>query len=545
MDHKDFPGTAGNRCYHTSGQVAGARYGLCLMITLSIALGMAWLLYRLFVGGHYTYVYVPALLFLPVAGGLWIAVRLGHCRNVWVAAAAGVLLSVAFYLGYFHVHLVSLAGPRAIHRLDLLPQFIIHRMQSDVIGHIEVGKPLRFERAPIHKWVLFGIELLGLAWGGAIVSMYAVCSRCYCEHCGRWMKSRRVVGPPGTGQRLDSAMQAGIIHLLPLVPTFEGGSKEPHALFHLEYCPGAKADRCHAAVYLTVVEYLSGWTNRRPRRSVFIQRELRVEELALLAEKVPGIEPPFAQSATGAAETAPTGHRQRYSGFVVESLPRSRAAATHSPAMRPVLLSLYGLPFLVTCIGAVMLLIAIAGWVFTPPPPWTLAVTIGASLTLLAGAIFVWALPDFFAVRLLFRGVAREIELRPEPLVRPHDPEAIYVQIVPRQFWGRWVPPRAVDSGFLKVDPRTRTILFEGAVSRYRIDAEAVRQCRVEPVNPAAGSWVFYAVALRIGCPPGESPSTDSAASTELALLPRFIGLVRSTGQRRLQLAEKLRETLS
>src|SRR5262249_41893411 len=61
--------------------------------------------------------------------------------------------------------------------------------------------------------------------------------------------------------------------------------------------------------------------------------------------------------------------------------------------------------------------------------------------------------------------------------------------------WG--ILNRETDYGFLKIDPARRCLTFEGILERYRIPADAITSCEVEPILPAEN---FYAVVLRCLC---------------------------------------------
>jgi hypothetical protein len=95
---------------------------------------------------------------------------------------------------------------------------------------------------------------------------------------------------------------------------------------------------------------------------------------------------------------------------------------------------------------------------------------VALGIPLLLGSIYVaFRCPNLFAEWCLRRRAKREIRSRPDWIVDPDDPEAMFVQIVPRCNWGRIMLETATDVGFLKVDASRREILFEGDKERYRI----------------------------------------------------------------------------
>ncbi|MBI3464397.1 MAG: site-2 protease family protein [Planctomycetes bacterium] len=88
--------------------------------------------------------------------------------------------------------------------------------------------------------------------------------------------------------------------------------------------------------------------------------------------------------------------------------------------------------------------------------------------------------------RVLYRAACRSQRVRPGLLVDPDDPDAIFVEVVPRQHWAKsnWKLETAADVGFLRIDHVRGALLFEGDRERYTIPAEAILDCEVERVEP-------------------------------------------------------------
>jgi hypothetical protein len=125
-------------------------------------------------------------------------------------------------------------------------------------------------------------------------------------------------------------------------------------------------------------------------------------------------------------------------------------------------------------------------------------------LGLLFGGIwFTQRFGNFLPAHYL-RAVARSvIEMRPEALFDPRDPEAVCVDVIPRAGWGK---PRArndLDMGLLKIDLFARCLLFEGDKERWRIPAASLVSAEVESYRPAGhiegqeGGEVYYVTAIR------------------------------------------------
>jgi hypothetical protein len=111
--------------------------------------------------------------------------------------------------------------------------------------------------------------------------------------------------------------------------------------------------------------------------------------------------------------------------------------------------------------------------------------------------LFLWE-PTILANRWLEKRTRTEFQKRPTLLVRPDDPEAVFVEVVPKLNWGRMSLETASDIGFLRLDRTRREILFEGDKECYRIPAMALTSCDVEVFvegqGTAAASKVFFLV---------------------------------------------------
>ncbi len=76
--------------------------------------------------------------------------------------------------------------------------------------------------------------------------------------------------------------------------------------------------------------------------------------------------------------------------------------------------------------------------------------------------------------------VARdEINRRSTKIVAPQNPDARFVEIVPRSNWSdATMPENAIDVGFLLSDLKAGYLLYEGDNERYRIPARAIVGCQ-------------------------------------------------------------------
>jgi hypothetical protein len=78
---------------------------------------------------------------------------------------------------------------------------------------------------------------------------------------------------------------------------------------------------------------------------------------------------------------------------------------------------------------------------------------------------------------------------RLDPLVRPDDSDAVFVDFLPRGHWGQNMLEPATDIGFFKIDHRRRELLWEGDLKRCHMPFDAVTDCRVEDYALGREQW--------------------------------------------------------
>ena len=122
--------------------------------------------------------------------------------------------------------------------------------------------------------------------------------------------------------------------------------------------------------------------------------------------------------------------------------------------------------------------------------PVTGSVLIGVGLV--GGVLSVVALvayQQFLAGRYLKWVACRAIAHRTEALVRPDDPEAVFVDVIPRSHWGEVMLEPATDMGFFTINHARRELLFEGDLKRYRIPYESIESCQIEEYSLGYEQW--------------------------------------------------------
>jgi hypothetical protein len=535
--------------YRRSGKVSCTRLLPWTLVTLAVSLLMAVCLYLVFVGGWYFYIVVPGVAALPVAGAAYLAVGGAHCRNGVVAGLFGLLAAAVLYLGYFHVHFVAevgpIVGPSAIYRLDLLPRFILFRMQTDVVVD-EAGKE-QAAQGPWMNWVFFLVDFLvviALVVGAAV----ARSGRVYCERCQRWTRRLMTHLPPWTAEAVQQALESGRLADLPEVPPPKGVLPAPCASFTVEYCRRA-GSQASCPVYLTAKQL----TKRQGAKVILNQVEVTAEELRGLAEKIPSLAPAEAgaRRSAAAAPSLSDAVAQPVSPFV-EALPPEWGDAVLSKRNKFLAGAASLIPIVLAGAGMAMI-----GWGLWRQP-WAIGpgegfplldwlLVAGGALAAGFGVVVCWNNVDFFNFRLGYRIARQAIQWRPSALVNPDDPQATYVDVVPREQWSDILSDRPSDVGFLKVDTAARQLLFEGVRQRYRIPGEALASCEVEPINAAAGRFTTYVTVIRTRHPHAthEADATDAGVPPwEAPLLPRPVRFGKYGPVQKRGLPEELRDRI-
>jgi hypothetical protein len=487
--------------YRPSGKVRWARYLPALIIPFGISVAMAFVLCWAFIHDWYYSFFLPALAALPVAIAVRLAGVIGHSRNRLVACLVGALAGAFMYLGYYHLHFVSVVGRPGIARVNLLPKFIKWRMRTDSsVDRNDQPRPPR----PARNWTYFAIDLVlavtivaGLAWARA--------GRAYCESCGRWMRRLLMVAPPGTGPPLAEALTQHQLESLDHIEAVLPKIRQACSMIDVEYCQGLANSPSSCLTYITVKEFNKHAARGREKaQSLLKQFALDRDQLLLLADKFPRLRSIAVRALTaGMVEPAnrslarPQDGRLLISTIGDDSVARAFSGKTGTIQM---LLSLT--PIFLVLLGAGLLY---AGWVQltrdAQPAPTALvlsALLIGTGLLAAGtGGVICWNNVDFLNDRYI-SGLTRSfIRARPDALVDPDDPAAEYVAVVPRKNWTNWVPSgHPSDRGFLLVDNRKRQLLFEGLRERYCIPADELTSCEVEGML-AAGSLMVTVVRVR------------------------------------------------
>jgi hypothetical protein len=196
----------------------------------------------------------------------------------------------------------------------------------------------------------------------------------------------------------------------------------------------------------------------------------------------------------------------------VEQLPADYSGRVLSTSYR-LMCRFHAVVLIGMIVGGVALLIGgpilgLANVRIGPAPPWGIALA-GIALGIACLAMIVKAAVYFqrLASRTLHRSAGREFSQRPEVVVDPADPNAIFVDVTPREHWTKsnWMLETAGDVGFLRIDKTYRMLVFEGDKERYWIPAASIISCEVEQVEPPSSfmaqtdSYPHFVVVVKAG----------------------------------------------
>lgn len=491
--------------YRWSGRVRVGRFLLMTLVVLATAAAMSWGLHLLYVAGYYLIMIAPLVAAVPVVAVLVGAVSWSHCRNPVLAGLLGLAAGLVVSPGHYHADLVSLTGWRHVHRIDFLPRYLAFRMGNDVL--VDVAAPDRNKRAGrgpdtvqvIFNWSFFALETL-LASGLMMAFGIQRAVRAYAERPKQWMYAATGFCAAGLGRPLADAFQDGLAAVKPSLAAMEPGAREFCELT-LEFCPPGDENDELGPGFLTIKEVILPGGNAGGRKETRIARQWLVEEedFEYLATQIPAFAPALGPTALPVAATptsavtpgASADIRQvepPYGGTVLT--PRHLAIGT-CIALFPLALAL-GVVAVLTALGILL-------QDDLEAPQVVVLILIGLGIL----AVSLWYMirfGDYLPSRYLYGLSVGAVNQRPRVLVEPDNPDAVYVQVIPRQNWGKVMVENAADVGFLWVDRQRCRILFEGDRERWTIPAQALVSCRVERFlvgDPAAGGTAFYVAVLR------------------------------------------------
>jgi hypothetical protein len=111
----------------------------------------------------------------------------------------------------------------------------------------------------------------------------------------------------------------------------------------------------------------------------------------------------------------------------------------------------------------------------------------GGFVLLIAYFVFETYFISHYPARCYLRWLRERIERRPDAVVKADDPEAFFVQIIPRENWTKTMGENASDLGLLRVDRARGELRYEGDLERWVIPADRVISFKLRTFVPPGG----------------------------------------------------------
>jgi len=118
---------------------------------------------------------------------------------------------------------------------------------------------------------------------------------------------------------------------------------------------------------------------------------------------------------------------------------------------------------------------------------------IGIALMVVGGGLFLlYCIYESFFIgvypaRCYLRWLRERIDRRPNAIVTSDDPDAFFVQIIPREKWTVSMGENAADVGLLVVDTKKDELRYEGDLERWTVPADCIRSFKLRSFTPPNG----------------------------------------------------------
>jgi len=286
--------TVQERAHYQPGfGISWTRLPTLIILAMSAAVGLAWCLKLAFVSGWYLIFLLPIFGALALGGLLHAFVGWAHCRNRRLAAAVGIVAGLVGYLGYYELCFLDALPPGAEWRVDLLPDYIVLRMNTDVSVDAALPDDAQARAKPFAplNWLAFLCEL-GIVVGMCGAMAWSRARRAYCRELGRWMHREKALLPPLSGLPLLDALETDRLAEF-VASTRPGGDAQTACCFILEYATPADGSPLDYPVYTSV----EGHDPHRPSRMSGNLRRTLLRQVELKPAEVLTVQPWFSDLA--------------------------------------------------------------------------------------------------------------------------------------------------------------------------------------------------------------------------------------------------------
>jgi hypothetical protein len=507
----------GRTRYASSGAINFGAFLLWTSLAFFVAGLLASFMYWLYHIGHYYIIVVPLVCALAVAGMMRLAVAKGHCRNGWMAALAGFGLGLILYLGSYYVGMVYNLGPGVAAKPEVLLHYIRFRLATDVTRDAAApnddrDRPSRRSGEPGLNWFRFALESIGVL-GIVTAAAYRRSRKTYCESCQRWLVRETTPFEPDKAAGIIESLQVGSARSLAAIFVTPPYTTIPNTTLAVEYCPSLKEGKsrdCPVFVSLkNITANPKGATvdafEQSKGKVIESLVQLSPAELPALAPRFPLFEAYAGRAAVASllpAEAVEADREEPDEGELAEIT--TLGSDHHGRVLtrkRMWLGNAFALIGIVGFIGGLGLLAW--GASMLEHKGGTGANSAGVALCVIGGVSVLIALTgmlfdsSFGANRSLRKAFKSELSRRSGVLVEPNDPDALFIEVVPKLNWGKMMLDNADDIGLLLVDKARREVRFEGDKERWRVPAGSITSCEVEywvHGEGAGRSKLFYTV---------------------------------------------------
>lgn len=229
--------------YRPSGRVNPGRFALMLPCGLIIALLMVA---GLFLSDLFFYMplLTPLILGLGVAGGVWLVVHFGKCRNSWVGAVMGLVLGLVCYLGFWgisYAHFVVTAGTEGVQAIDEvtgttgIASYFKWRCKTNMIheaGRETTRKPGKADEYA--NTLFYTLELL-LVCGMCGAVGWTKSRRVFYENYGKWASSAKTRFNKGHAGQVIAAAASHNWAALGEIPRQSAMQKSDHVVLRVQF----------------------------------------------------------------------------------------------------------------------------------------------------------------------------------------------------------------------------------------------------------------------------------------------------------------------
>lgn len=537
--------------YVPDGGMSAGRWPVLLAGALLAALAGGWLLHQLLVLRWYLVILVPGVVALVIALVLGLLVAWAHSRRPVFAALLGGSTGLCMYLASFYFGMVSQLPAGNAHRLDLLPGYILARLQTDVKHQVGKAQP---QNQPAAKprfgenVGVFSIELL-LVVAFAAFPPSRRARRPYVVELGQWMAREEKRLPAGLLPEFRKFLQAGRLgDFVGSVARERAAVAKAQIARHygscvVEYLRDARASPLDYPVYLTFVNDAATWTG------VFVRSRSALDQVQLEAAEVVALRPLFphlnriltgfqdqprttAKSRAGGSQPARRAAEPAAIEAVIEDVPQGETLRSGSFVL---IINLLGAIPLFPFFGGLALFPVAAwgwfrGWGALPVAGCLVLGVVGFIVGALLGQRYPGLFEGWYARRRLYSLLA----LRGDAIVPTNDGKARMVNMTRRENWNKVQLDVRDDVGLLAIDEKWRELRIEGDKRRYRVPLEAVVLCQPEcfhhPLDKKLLNQYWY-VRLVVRLEAGER---------ELLFAPTFDDWRPRTNENRKDLARRL-----